>query len=189
MRAQMPSMPPRGGFPPSGGDDSDEEEGQNFFAGGERRSIPFLIFGTWNLQGLQWALCARSRPARASVTSPCTTHTGNNETCRRVRVDLRTSSALFVFTYPLNRGSRRRFEEEETRSGPFQGAGNRLGDEETPSAAAAAAPEPNAPPEREMETAVRVITFWRNGFTIEDGPLLSYDNPQNAQLLELINSG
>ena len=40
-----------------------------------------------------------------------------------------------------------------------------------------------------METAVRVITFWRNGFTIEDGPLLSYDNPQNAQLLELINSG
>jgi len=83
-------------------------------------------------------------------------------------------------------GSRRRVEEEDSRSGPFQGAGNRLGDEETP---AAMVPDPNAPAEREMETAVRVITFWRNGFTIEDGPLLSYDNPQNAQLLELINSG
>ncbi len=43
----MPSMPPRGGipgFPPSGGDDSDEEEGQSFFAGGERRSIPLMMF-------------------------------------------------------------------------------------------------------------------------------------------------
>jgi hypothetical protein len=43
----MPSMPPRGGPPglhPSGGDDSDEEEPQSFFAGGERRSIAFVMF-------------------------------------------------------------------------------------------------------------------------------------------------
>ena len=45
MRSQMPSMPPRGGIPgfPPSGDDSDEEEGQSFFAGGERRSIAFII--------------------------------------------------------------------------------------------------------------------------------------------------
>jgi UBX domain-containing protein 1 len=92
----------------------------------------------------------------------------------------------FVFTRPLYRGSRRRNEEEEVRSGPFQGAGHRLGDEETPSTVI---PDQNTPAGREMETAVRVITFWRNGFTIEDGPLLTYDDPQNAQLLELINSG
>ena len=101
-------------------------------------------------------------------------------------VDLRTSSALLVFTCSFHRGSRRRFEEEEARSGPFRGAGNRLGDEETPSAVIS---DQNAPAGRDMETAVRVITFWRNGFTIEDGPLLAYDDPQNAQLLELINSG
>jgi len=83
-------------------------------------------------------------------------------------------------------GSRRRDEEDDARSGPFQGAGNRLGDEETPPTTI---PNPNAPVEREMETAVRIITFWRNGFTIEDGPLLAYDNPQNSELLELINSG
>jgi len=83
-------------------------------------------------------------------------------------------------------GSRRRFEEEEARSGPFHGAGNRLGDEETPSTTI---PDPNVAAGRELETAIRVITFWKNGFTIEDGPLLTYDNPQNAQLLELINSG
>ena len=99
---------------------------------------------------------------------------------------LRTAGGLFVFTRRFRRGSRRRFEEEGARSGPFQGTGHRLGDEETPSAAV---PDPTAPAEREMETAVRVITFWRNGFTIEDGPLLAYDNPQNTELLELINSG
>ena len=182
-------MPPRGGlpgFPPTGGDDSDDEEGQSFFAGGERRSIAFLRFGACDLRGLQWALCPRPRPARTSTTSTRTTHTRDNEACCGVSVDLLTCGVLFVFTYRRNRGSRRRIEEEEARSGPFQGAGNRLGDEEIPSTAI---PDPSAPPERELETAVRVITFWRNGFTIEDGPLLSYDNPQNAQLLELINSG
>lgn len=101
-------------------------------------------------------------------------------------VDLRASSAQFVFTPPFCRGSRRRFEEEESRSGPFQGTGHRLGDEETPSTVI---PDQNAATGREMETATRVITFWRNGFTVEDGPLLAYDVPENAQLLELINSG
>jgi len=83
-------------------------------------------------------------------------------------------------------GSRRRNEEDEARSGPFQGSGHRLGDDESPSTII---PDPNVPAEREMETAIRVITFWKNGFTIEDGPLLAFDNPQNAELLELINSG
>jgi len=103
-----------------------------------------------------------------------------------VSVDLRASRPRFVFTHPFYRGSRRRFEEDEARSGPFQGSGHRLGDEETPSTIIA---DQNTPAGREMETAIRVITFWRNGFTVEDGPLLAYDNPQNAELLEQINSG
>ena len=39
------------------------------------------------------------------------------------------------------------------------------------------------------ETAVRHITFWREGFSIEDGELLRYDDPANAQVLAEINSG
>ncbi|WVR09197.1 hypothetical protein IAU60_006259 [Kwoniella sp. DSM 27419] len=35
----------------------------------------------------------------------------------------------------------------------------------------------------------RRLTFWRNGFSIEDGPLLPYDDPQNQQLLQAIESG
>ncbi|WWC73286.1 uncharacterized protein I206_107252 [Kwoniella pini CBS 10737] len=37
--------------------------------------------------------------------------------------------------------------------------------------------------------ATRRLTFWRNGFSIEDGPLLSYDDPQNKALLQAIESG
>ena len=39
------------------------------------------------------------------------------------------------------------------------------------------------------EPAVRHLTFWRNGFSIEDGPLLSYDEPDNKELLEAIEAG
>ena len=42
---------------------------------------------------------------------------------------------------------------------------------------------PDAPP------AIRHLTFWRDGFSVEDGPLMRYDDPNNAQILEEINSG
>ncbi|KXS21845.1 SEP-domain-containing protein, partial [Gonapodya prolifera JEL478] len=35
----------------------------------------------------------------------------------------------------------------------------------------------------------RVLTFWRNGFSVEDGPLMAYDDPQNQELLEHIKNG
>ena len=37
--------------------------------------------------------------------------------------------------------------------------------------------------------AIRHLTFWRDGFSVEDGPLMRYDDPNNAQILEEINSG
>ena len=37
--------------------------------------------------------------------------------------------------------------------------------------------------------AVREITFWRDGFSIADGPLLKYDDPANQAILDAINSG
>jgi len=39
------------------------------------------------------------------------------------------------------------------------------------------------------ETVIRHLTFWRNGFQVEDGELLRYDDPQHSELLKEINDG
>lgn len=39
------------------------------------------------------------------------------------------------------------------------------------------------------EPAVRNLTFWQDGFSVEDGPLHRYDDPANQTILEAINSG
>lgn len=41
----------------------------------------------------------------------------------------------------------------------------------------------------EEEYAIRHITFWRDGFTVEDSELMRYDNPNHAQILAEINAG
>lgn len=77
------------------------------------------------------------------------------------------------------------------RSNLFAGGGHTLGSEDVESTYI---PDPNAPPpgqeagDRE-EVAVREITFWRDGFSIADGPLLKYDDPANQATLSAINSG
>ncbi|KAI9011751.1 hypothetical protein DFJ74DRAFT_309680 [Hyaloraphidium curvatum] len=85
-----------------------------------------------------------------------------------------------------------------TKPQAFTGAGYRLGSEDDarsrPSAPGQPSPQPagstNPVSEaRPVETAVRHLTFWRNGFTVEDGPLLSYDDPQNQDFLQAIKSG
>jgi UBX domain-containing protein 1 len=68
------------------------------------------------------------------------------------------------------------------------GGGNTLGGDEMESMAM---PDPDAPPQGQdgQETAIRRLTFWRDGFTVEDGELMRYDDPQNAQILAEINTG
>lgn len=39
------------------------------------------------------------------------------------------------------------------------------------------------------ETAIRHLTFWRDGFQVEDGELRRYDDPAQSQILAEINSG
>ena len=39
------------------------------------------------------------------------------------------------------------------------------------------------------ERAIRHLTFWRNGFSVEDGPLLRYDDPENDATLKAIDQG
>lgn len=43
--------------------------------------------------------------------------------------------------------------------------------------------------DEEEETAIRTLTFWQDGFSIDDGDLLGYEDPANAQTLAAINSG
>jgi UBX domain-containing protein 1 len=93
------------------------------------------------------------------------------------------------------------------RSGTFFGGGHTLGSDEV---ASQYIPDPDAPSKffrglgwafnliglphnekasEEEATAVRHITFWREGFSVEGGELLRYDDPNSDQILRQINSG
>lgn len=56
----------------------------------------------------------------------------------------------------------------------FTGTGRMLSSESVPAA-------PQQP-----ESVVHNIVFWRNGFTVNDGPLRRLDDPENAPFLEVI---
>lgn len=43
--------------------------------------------------------------------------------------------------------------------------------------------------EDDEEVAIRHLTFWRDGFSVEDGPLMRYDDPANRETLEAIKAG
>ncbi|GJR43368.1 plant UBX domain-containing protein 4-like protein [Tanacetum coccineum] len=47
---------------------------------------------------------------------------------------------------------------------------------------------PSAAPQQQTEPEVHTITFWTNGFTVNDGPLRRLDDPQNASFLESIRN-
>lgn len=36
------------------------------------------------------------------------------------------------------------------------------------------------------EVVIHTITFWSNGFSVNDGPLRRFDDPENASFLEVI---
>lgn len=56
----------------------------------------------------------------------------------------------------------------------FTGTGRTLAGETVPTSA----PQP-------PESIVHNIIFWRNGFTVNDGPLRRLDDPENASFLEV----
>ncbi|KAG1442251.1 hypothetical protein G6F56_011146 [Rhizopus delemar] len=39
------------------------------------------------------------------------------------------------------------------------------------------------------EPVSRQLTFWRNGFSVDEGPLFEYSDPANRQMLTAINEG
>ncbi|KAF5375951.1 hypothetical protein D9615_008158 [Tricholomella constricta] len=70
-------------------------------------------------------------------------------------------------------------------SSAFSGGGHKLGGEDVESAYI---PDPDARPEDEVP-AIRYLTFWQDGFTVEDGELMRYDDPDNAEVLAHLNAG
>ncbi|KAF8973462.1 hypothetical protein BGZ46_009836 [Entomortierella lignicola] len=88
-----------------------------------------------------------------------------------------------------------RQQEEPERPAPkknyFTGSGNRLGSEGETSSIPVQAQSPvssSSSPEA-LETVTRTLTFWRNGYSLEDGPLMSYTDPSNREFLDAINRG
>jgi len=65
--------------------------------------------------------------------------------------------------------------------------GYRLGDEWRPSQRV----EPPATGQVQKEPDVITVTliFYRQGFTVDDGPLRDYTDPENAEFLKAINKG
>ena len=79
----------------------------------------------------------------------------------------------------------------------FGGAGYRLGEsmEEpvvpTPqsAAAASAATAARGGPRQPEEELNHTLTFWRNGFSVDDGPLRSMEDPNNIAFLQQLREG
>lgn len=63
--------------------------------------------------------------------------------------------------------------ENSSRSRSFIGTARLLSGETLESA-----PQP-------VESIAHMVTFWRNGFSVNDGPLRRLDDPQNAAFLEV----
>ncbi|GBG85925.1 hypothetical protein CBR_g40738 [Chara braunii] len=49
--------------------------------------------------------------------------------------------------------------------------------------------QPRADPRQPPEPVMHTITFWRNGFTVDDGPLRTLSDPANRPFLESIEKG
>jgi UBX domain-containing protein 1 len=95
-----------------------------------------------------------------------------------------------LLTSKIRGGSSQRAS-DEVEPGPsrprFSGTGRTLGSDESPSIEIPDPAAPRAPPT--VPTVTRTLTFWRDGFSVEDGPLMRYDDPANQEVLRAIQNG
>jgi UBX domain-containing protein 1 len=75
---------------------------------------------------------------------------------------------------------------EEYEEPKFVGTGFKLGDGTEPSETIA---DPSSSRPQRLPKVNREITFWKQGFTVGDGPLHRYDDPANEQVLQELNRG
>ncbi|KAK9455530.1 SEP domain-containing protein [Dipodascopsis uninucleata] len=85
-------------------------------------------------------------------------------------------------------GGRTRDDEPQVSVNRFSGRGHVLGSESEESQPVEEEPTSTNEPEF-GPTVTRTLTFWRDGFTIESGSLMRYDDPANQEILRAINGG
>ena len=78
-------------------------------------------------------------------------------------------------------------EEFKPRSSHFTGTARTLGDDNTESQVIEPPLAPQAP--RRGERVDRVLHFWNDGFSVDDGDLYRTDDPRNAEILNGIRQG
>lgn len=67
----------------------------------------------------------------------------------------------------------------------FAGTGYTLGSDSHPSQPITS----QIPVDRQREPVRRVLTLWRNGFSIDDGPLFPFTDPESVEILREIRMG
>lgn len=75
-------------------------------------------------------------------------------------------------------------EEEPKKKSHFTGSARTLGGDDEPSREI-----PGEPQRAKTERVKRILHFWQDGFSIDDGELYRFDDAANAQTLQLIRSG
>ncbi|KAL0066265.1 protein phosphatase regulator [Marasmius tenuissimus] len=75
--------------------------------------------------------------------------------------------------------------EQRARNTVFSGGGHTLGSDDVDSSFV---PDPDTVDNNAGPT-IRHLVFWRDGFTVEDGELMRYDDPNNEAVLAEIHSG
>lgn len=79
-------------------------------------------------------------------------------------------------------------EEEQPRSANFMGRAQTLGGDEAPSRVVED-PEAATPQRRQLPRVTRTLHLWADGVSIDDGPLLRFDDPANQNIMSEINQG
>ncbi|KAI8054996.1 hypothetical protein BDF22DRAFT_674766 [Syncephalis plumigaleata] len=157
--------------------ENDEEEGEKYYAGGEKSGTMMQGAPKSNNEDSSSSLINRilKKAAEHQPPPPSSSLSSSSESAQLA--------------------------ENKPKSTSFTGRGYRLGDDvpvTMPSTEGAVSSSSSSTHHLEnkgkqaedaSETAVRHLTFWSNGFTIDDGPLESYDNPANKAFLEAINNG
>lgn len=122
-----------------------------------------------NKEGESWF--AGGERSGISIQNPNSGHPGG----RLVRDILRQAAAGGMAPLP----------DADRAAGPFSGGGHTLGSDEVESTFV---PDPNAK-DSEDEIVARHLHLWSDGFSLEDGPLMGYNEPGNQELLKSIQQG
>lgn len=71
----------------------------------------------------------------------------------------------------------------------FTGQGQTLGGDDAPSTIIPAAGSASSTGATTAPRVHRDLHLWRDGFSVDDGPLFRFDDPENAEVLAMINRG